>query len=83
MMKGEMIFKDNSWYVKYPDCKIPEVGRFCERTILTPIHPDNINLIREYSMVFDNIEARILSNPIVEFELIKEENKEYARVKNI
>lgn len=78
-----MILKDNSWYVKYPDCKIPDVGRFCERTILTPIHPDNLNLINEYSRVFDNINARILAYPYVEFEIVEIENKEYAKIKNI
>lgn len=82
-MKGEMIYQNNSWFVKHPECKIPYGQKFCKKINLTPIHPENMNSIRCYSRVFDNIEARILSNPIVDFELIKIENKEYAKVKNI
>lgn len=82
-MKGEIIFKDERWFVKHPDCQIPNGERYCERIIFTPLHPENIKLINEYSMVFDNIEARILSNPKVEFELITEDKKEYAKIKNI
>lgn len=78
-----MIFKDNSWFVKHPDCKIPDVGRFCEKIIFTPIHPETNNLIKQYSKIFDNIEARIMANPYVEFELINVENTEFAKVKNI
>lgn len=78
-----MIFRDNSWFVKYLDCKIPKGERYCDKIIFTPIHPDNLNLINEYSRVFDNINARILAYPYVEFEIVEIENKEYANVKNI
>lgn len=82
-MKGELLYQNESWFVQYPECKIPDVGRYCERIKKIPIHPENLELIQKYSMVFDNIEARILSNPLVEFELVKIQDQEYARVKNI
>ena len=82
-MKGEIILKDEKWYVKYPDCEIPNVGRFCEQSLTVPIHQDTMDKIIEYSRVFDNINARILSNPKVDFDLVKVQNQEYARINNI
>ena len=34
------------------------------------LHPDDVNQIDELSKVFDNIEARILKNPKVEFNMV-------------
>ena len=35
-----------------------------------PLHPDNVREINEWAERFDNIEARIASDPEVEFEII-------------
>jgi len=85
-MEGEIIKKDNSWFVKYQD--YIGWGLVDLRGIYFPIHPDTLKYINELEQVFDNIEARIFSNPKVEFELeiIYEEdgNKtSYAKIKKL
>ena len=35
-----------------------------------PLHPEDVNQIHELSKVFDNIEARILSNPTVQYNIV-------------
>ena len=32
-----------------------------------PLHPQDIDQIKDWSKIFDNLEARILANPQVEF----------------
>lgn len=50
------------------------------------LHPDDVANINELSETFDNVEARVLSNPIVEFELevVKTDSSfiEYAKLKS-
>lgn len=66
-MEGEIIKKNDSWFVKYQD--YTGWGLTIEYDREIPLHPDNIKQIKDYERVFDNIEARILSNPKVKFEL--------------
>lgn len=58
--------------------------------ILLPLHPENMETIAELSKTFDNVDARILSNPEVEFDLIEvcrdtkfPEIELFAKIKNI
>ena len=58
--------------------------------MLLPIHPESMETINELSNTFDNIDARILSNPEVEFDLVEvcydnkfPEIKLFAKLKNI
>jgi len=58
--------------------------------MVLPLHPESMETINELSKTFDNIDARILSNPEVEFDLVEVcyENKFpdvklFAKLKNI
>jgi hypothetical protein len=35
-----------------------------------PLHPANVKLFNEWALVFDNVEARILTSPHVNFEIV-------------
>ena len=37
-----------------------------------PLHPANVKLFNEWALVFDNVEARILTSPDVNFEIVDE-----------
>ena len=59
-MKGTIFKGDyNSWHVSFTN----EHGEKDE----LPLHSDDVEFILEQEKIFDNIEARILSNPEVEF----------------
>lgn len=67
MMNGKLLKnEDYGWFVSYKT----KDGMF----EVLQLHPDNVNEILEDSKVFDNIEARILANPQVEFDIV-ENNK--------
>ena len=58
--------------------------------MLLPLHNESLETINELSKTFDNIEARILSNPEAEFDLVEVcydnqflEVKLFAKLKNI
>lgn len=60
-MKGKLHKSEyNVWLVKYEEEDLQ-------------LHPDDVNQILKLSEIFDSIESRIYSDPIVEFEII--ENK--------
>lgn len=58
-MKGKLKQIDKVWSVIWEDAE--------KKTIVTPLHPDNVNEINEWAKIFDNIEARIAGNPDVDF----------------
>jgi hypothetical protein len=58
--------------------------------MLLPLHNESLETINELSKTFDNVEARILSNPDAEFDLVEvcydnqfPEVKLFAKLKNI
>jgi hypothetical protein len=57
-MKGKLHKKDNNWVVT-----IEELGDL-------PLHPDLIKEFKDWELMFDNIEARILAQPYADFEVI-------------
>lgn len=76
-MQGRIIKDHEGWWIQYYTVD--------ERTAMayiteTALHPDDVKQIEEWSKTFDNIEARILSNPLVEYIIVKEKKKgeEYA-----
>jgi hypothetical protein len=76
-MKGKLqyISKDEtlvkSWVVWYNDTPIGGNMSFVDSL---PLSPDDIKDIEADSKIFDNIEARILAYPEVEFEIITIDN---------
>jgi len=76
-MKGTIKKYKEIWMVDYDGMSVP-------------LHPKSLETINEWSKTFDNIDARILSNPEVEFDLVEvcydnqfPEVKLYAKLKNI
>jgi hypothetical protein len=76
-MKGTIKKYNEIWMVDYDG-------------MLLPLHPESMETINELSKIFDNIDARILSNPEVEFDLVEvcydnkfPEVKLFAKLKNI
>lgn len=62
-MKGIIFLKDDGWFIEYQDTYLNKVKIY-------PLHPKNVEKIKEWSLMFDNIEGRIESQPEVEFELV-------------
>jgi len=61
-MKGELIKSEHGWMISYT-----ENGEAKG----VSLHYDDVDYIRELEFTFDNIEARIAANPIVEFEIVE------------
>ena len=61
-MKGELIKSEHGWMISYT-----ENGEAKG----VSLHYDDVDYIRELEYTFDNIEARIAANPIVEFEIVE------------
>lgn len=67
-MKGTIIKTESGWEVSYSKPRTDnQNGYYLERLSL---HPDDVKQIDEWSMVFDNIESRIASDPEVEFDIV-------------
>lgn len=67
-MKGTLLKIGKDWEVLYSKPRTDnQNGYYLDRL---PLHPYNVKEITEWSMVFDNIEGRINSNPEVEFEIV-------------
>ena len=64
-MKGTMLKIESGWEVIHFQATLN--GPLLQSL---PLHPYNVKEITEWSMVFDNIEGRINSNPEVEFEIV-------------
>jgi hypothetical protein len=71
-MIGKLVKEENKWFVKYFEDWIGV--KYVE------LHPDDVKQIEEDSYHFDNIEARIASYPDVEFKLIENPNRIYAKL---
>jgi hypothetical protein len=61
-MTGELIKSEHGWMISYT-----ENGEAKG----VSLHYDDVDYIRELEFTFDNIEARIAANPIVEFEIVE------------
>ena len=61
-MKGELIKSEHGWMISYI-----ENGEHKGISL----HYDDVDYIRELEFTFDNIEARIATNPEVEFEIVE------------
>ena len=61
-MKGELLNTEHGWMISYTeDGEAKGVS----------LHYDDVDYIHELEFTFDNIEARIAANPIVEFEIVE------------
>jgi hypothetical protein len=73
-MKGHILKVKEDWVVSYD----------YDQQIL--LHPDDVQEIKKLSQIFDNIGARILSQNIVDFELVmslkSDKVHQYAKLKN-
>jgi hypothetical protein len=57
-MKGIMHNdREKGWIIKFGDSELP-------------LHPEDVSQINEWDRIFDNIEARILSQPECDFEIV-------------
>lgn len=66
-MKGQIRKgEDNQWFVVESHFGPGDVFETYHQ-----LHPEDVNDILELSERFDNIEARILSNPEVQFEIVE------------
>jgi hypothetical protein len=65
-MKGILKKTQSGWIINY-DYTVNK-NDWCT----LPLHPADVEQINKDSQVFDNIEARIASNPEVEFEIVTE-----------
>lgn len=68
-MIGKLNKVDGNWVVEYP--KHPTSHKIYETATLQ-LHPDDVDMIKNYELVFDNIEARINAQPEVEFLIVDE-----------
>lgn len=68
-MKGFIDKGDGGWFLAYVAISDSEVGTVIKEL---PLHPDDVQEIRDLSERFDNIEARIFANPGVEFSIVEE-----------
>jgi len=68
-MKGFITKIDDNWVIKFS--KHPTSNKIYDNDTL-PLHPDDVDMIKNYELVFDNIEARINSQPEVEFLIVDE-----------
>ena len=81
-MKGFIINTEDYGWIVQVDSAVPDyTNEFFQ------LHPDDIEQILEDSKIFDNLEARIASNPVVEFEIVKHQKltgvATYAKLKNL
>lgn len=61
-MKGELLNTNHGWMISYiEDGTAKGVS----------LHPGDVEFIDECRFTFDNIEARIATNPEVEFEIVE------------
>lgn len=68
-MKG-ILQKDqqNTWWVIYDEVLGENIVKKNQNALR--LHPDNVNELNEFNLVFDNLEARISSDPEVNFEVV-------------
>lgn len=57
-LKGEMVYQDPEWFIRYEG-------------YLFQLHPDDVEMILDLGSIFDNIAARILSSPVIEFNIVQ------------
>mgnify|MGYP003349470587 FL=1 len=62
-MKGRIIKTNGEWFITYNDSE--GLLQFM------PLHPHDVKGITGYSLMFDNVEARISANPDVNFDIIE------------
>ncbi len=81
-MKGIIKKQDNNWIVVWSNQINSDKSSY-----EFPLHPSDVEQINLMKNMFDNIEARILSQPTVEFELgwwlEHSEHERYAKLKPI
>lgn len=66
-MKGELFKSIHGWMISYTD----EGKEKC-----VSLHYDDVDYIHQLQYTFDNIEARISTNPYVEFEIVEDTKME-------
>jgi len=68
-MKGFINKVENGWVVAYVALSNPDVGTIIKEL---PLHPKSIQEFKELSERIDDLEARILENPRVDFTIVEE-----------
>jgi hypothetical protein len=82
-MRGELVKKEGEWYIQYLD--------YDREIKYLPLHPDDVEQIKQDALVFDDIEARIKAWPDTPFtiyevwEQVDGETKviRYGKVKSV
>jgi len=72
-MKGKLHKTEQGWVVKYFDPNKSHDIMYCGESL--PLHPDDVSQIKEDSLIFDNIDARIAAYPDVEFDIVDKHAK--------
>lgn len=87
MKVGKIKNIEDKWFIEYTDHVIVTgkkgvIGSHTEFSSekKIPLHPDNIKEIKELGNVFDNINARIQSNPMVKFEVVTIDDIQYGKL---
>ena len=85
-MKGTLLKDKNGWFVRQTITfneridKHFNVDTEIDEDIL--LHPTNVQELNDLSEIFDNLEARINVDPIVNFQIVEENDIKYAKIKN-
>lgn len=76
-MTGELLNTDHGWMVSYTEDGLPKG---------LSLHYNDVDAINELRFTFDNIEARIANDPIVEFIIVENQKltgvSRYAKLLN-
>jgi len=68
-MVGTIRKTEEGWKVEYVAHLIDEIPPRWKVGML-PLHPEDVRQINADAQVFDNIEARIAANPVIDFEMV-------------
>jgi len=68
-MIGTLRKTEEGWKVEYVAHLIDETPPRWKVGML-PLHPEDVRQINDDAQVFDNIEARIAANPVIDFEMV-------------
>ena len=78
-MKGTLNKTEQGWVVIYG------YSISINDWVTIPLHPEDVNQINKDSQVFDNIEARIMAYPDIDFEIVEKSDisgrTKYAKIK--
>lgn len=88
-MRGLIKKMDDKWFISYSEQETvirpaPEgtIGNYTMTYVnkMLPLHPSDVKEFNELNNMFDYLDARILSKPNVEFDIVTEEGINYAKL---